>query len=111
MKIISKFRENLGLQDYHLGPVLRPQSFPVFLKKLEGSGLVSVWSGSQSQIHPSNQTLKHYIQEAAGEGSLEKDGEGALDPACDGGGMLVSVLESVWSGFVVEDQVEFVIPA
>jgi len=50
-------------------------------------------------------------REAAGEGSLEKDGEGALDPACDGGGMLVSVLESVWSGFVVEDRVEFVIPA
>jgi hypothetical protein len=73
IKIISKFRENVGLHAYHLGsvlnrsrPVLGPRSFPVFLKKIVRTGtigpleLVTVRSGSQSHSGLTNRTLKHY---------------------------------------------------
>ena len=67
MKILSKFRENVGLQAYHLGSVLN-RSFPVFLKKIERTGTVgplepvTVQSGSRSHSGPTNRTLKHYYQ-------------------------------------------------
>ena len=74
IKIISKFRENVGLHFYRLGlvrtgpePVLGPRSFPVFLKKIERTGTVgplepvTVRSGSRSHSGSTNRTLKHYL--------------------------------------------------
>ena len=72
IKILSKFKENVGLHAYSLGtvlnqskPVLGPRSFPVFLKKIVRTGtigllkLVTVRSGSRSHSSSMNQTLKH----------------------------------------------------